>query len=268
MKWEVVRATAVRRWTGTEDDVHATYRHQIAILQPGGETCVTRSTSERHRRDTSAPVQPDPSTSARPPYAGVMPRSPALVVLAAGAGTRFVGPSHKLSSRLAATGADPAETVIERAVRHALRADAGPVIVVVGATDHHLGDDLGERVTVRRNPAWAEGQATSLQAGIDAARAGGHDAIVVGLADQPGIAPAAWRRVAGAPGPIAVATYDGRRANPVRLDAEIWHLLPTSGDEGARTLMRVRPELVVAVPCTGSPADIDTEEDLRRWQSN
>jgi CTP:molybdopterin cytidylyltransferase MocA len=197
-----------------------------------------------------------------------MPRSPALVVLAAGAGTRFDGPTHKLSSRLPATGSDPAETVLERSVRHAVQADAGPVIVVVGATDHPLGDDLRGHVAVHRNPAWAEGQATSLQAAIDAARAGGHDAIVVGLADQPGIAPDAWRLVAAAPGPIAVATYDGRRANPVRLDDEIWHLLPTSGDEGARTLMRVRPELVVAVPCSGSPADIDTEEDLRRWQSN
>jgi CTP:molybdopterin cytidylyltransferase MocA len=197
-----------------------------------------------------------------------MPRSPAVVVLAAGTGSRFRGPTHKLSSRLPATGTDPAETVVERAVRHALDADIGPVIVVVGATDHPLGDDLGGRVTIRRNAAWAKGQATSLQAGVDQARTGGHDAIVVGLADQPGIEPASWRLVADAAGPIAVATYDGRRGNPVLLDAEIWPLLPTTGDEGARALMRVRPELVVAVPCSGSPADIDTEEDLRRWQSN
>ncbi len=113
--------------------------------------------------------------------------------------------------------------------------------MVTGAVADIVPAHLVDSVIVRHNDRWGEGQITSLRAGIDAARALGATSVVVGLADQPFIESDSVARRGRRSGPIVVATYDGRRANPVRLDAEVWDLLPTTGDEGARALIRVRP---------------------------
>lgn len=180
------------------------------------------------------------------------------VVLAAGAGRRFAGPDHKLSATLGDA------TVLQHAVRSALTAGIGPVVVVAG--DHPL-PELPAAASIVHNARADEGQATSVQCALDAARRAGATAVVVGLGDQPFVTPEAWRAVARAGAPIAVATYDGRRGNPVKLDASVWDQLPHTGDEGARSLIRMHPDLVEPVPCSGSAADIDTLEDLERWQN-
>ena len=88
---------------------------------------------------------------------------------------------------------------------------------------------------------------------------------LIGLADQPFVSSTAWSEVARCTSPIAVATYDGVRGHPVGLADSVWPLLPTTGDVGARDVMRLRPELVREVACEGSADDIDTEEDLAPW---
>ncbi len=139
-------------------------------------------------------------------------------------------------------------------------------VVVDGAID--VGPYLPTGVIHVHNPDWSAGMASSLQCGIDVARKLGVESVVVGLGDQPGILSSAWMAVAESSArPIAVATYHGQRRNPVRLDSSIWDLLPRSGDEGARTLFRAYPELVEEVDCMGDPRDIDTLEDLIKWNS-
>jgi CTP:molybdopterin cytidylyltransferase MocA len=180
----------------------------------------------------------------------------AAVVAAAGAGTRFTGAEHKLAVPFRG------KPLLLWAVDAALDAGLDEVFVVTGATAF---DD--ERVTVVHNERWPEGIATSLQVGMAAAAAAGHDAVVVGLGDQPLVPASAWRAVAAAAAdaPIVTAVFAGRRSPPVRLARSVWPLLPTTGDEGARALMRERPDLVVEVACEGEPTDVDTLEDLREW---
>ncbi len=180
----------------------------------------------------------------------------AAVLLAAGGGSRFSGPTHKLLAPWRG------RTVFEWSLASVLAAGLDETIVV--ARDATLWSLVPPGVTRLLNARWAEGMATSLGVAVAHAQEVGHDAVVVGLADQPLVTPAAWRAVAAATErPVAVATYDGRRRNPVRLQRVVWSLLPETGDEGARSVIRVRPDLVTEVPCSGDPADVDTVDDLR-----
>ncbi len=184
------------------------------------------------------------------------PAKTAGVLLAAGAGSRFAGEGrpHKL---LADFGGRP---LIAWSLEAIAAAGFDVILVVTGAAD--LAAVLPVGMTVVHNPDWAGGLATSLARAVEVAEGLGCAAVVVGLGDQPRVRAEDWRAVAASDAPIAVATYGGRRRNPVRLGRAVWGELPESGDEGARALMLRRPELVVEVECSGDPLDVDTPEDL------
>ena len=180
-----------------------------------------------------------------------------VVLLAAGGGSRFGGSHHKLLTSVAG------KTVFEWALQSALTANIGPVAVVWGSVELPRYEG-SEAVTYLRNEAWATGMASSVQCALQWASERGLQSVVIGLGDQPCIPPSAWAAVANFNSPLAVATYQGVRANPVKLHAEFFALVPQSGDEGARSLLRSHPELVAEVPCIGSGIDVDHVEDIER----
>ncbi len=197
-----------------------------------------------------------------PQYA--QPMSDAAVILAAGGGLRFSAndPEASLGAKLFALIKD--KPVLAWAIAPALDAHFDEVIVVGGAAN--LEAIVPEGVTLLQNHEWSQGLASSLLVALTWCRAQGHRRALVGLGDSPGLTADAWSAVRDAPGgPIVFATYAGRRGHPVRLDAEIWPLLPHRGEEGARTLVRERPDLASEVACSGEPADIDTPADLEEW---
>jgi molybdenum cofactor cytidylyltransferase len=187
------------------------------------------------------------------------PHRVAAAVLAAGSSSRFGTGSKQLAPFRG-------RPLVSWAVEAAVGAGAFDIVfVVAGAVE--LSHAVPPGVLLVENPAWREGQATSLAVAVHAARVGGFDAVVVGLGDQPLVGPEAWRAVASSElsEPIVAASYEGQRGNPVRLNREVWDELPTTGDEAARALMARRPELVGEVACPGNAADIDTQEELDRW---
>ncbi|MEM8706697.1 MAG: nucleotidyltransferase family protein [Actinomycetota bacterium] len=184
-------------------------------------------------------------------------RSIAAVVLAAGEGSRYAGDTHKLFAEI------DGRPVISHVIDAARAAEVDEVIVVSGAVD--LGPFVPDDVTLIHNEQWAEGQATSLRAAVGYAESRRHDALVIGLGDSPGVTTDVWNQVAAVDADLASARYGNDLRPPVRLSASMWASLPVSGDDGARALMRQRPDLVRPVPVEGDPRDIDTLEDLRRW---
>jgi nicotine blue oxidoreductase len=187
----------------------------------------------------------------------------AAIVLAAGGGSRYTasgGEGHKLLAPF------QGRTVVEWAIDSAAAAGLDSLYVVRGDTDLPVPPLASRAVHFVANDRWREGMATSLRAGLTRARRDGHHAVVVGLGDQPLVLAESWQRVARAKAkPIGVATYQGMRGNPVRLSSLVWPLLPLTGEQGARLVMRRRPDLVMEVPCPGGAADIDTVDDLREW---
>jgi CTP:molybdopterin cytidylyltransferase MocA len=185
-------------------------------------------------------------------------------VLAAGGGSRFGG-----GKLLAKFGGRP---IIEAVLDNLREAPVDEIIAVVGADAERLRE-VCERHGVRTvaNEEWERGQSTSVVAGLRAS--GGRAAVVFLLGDQPFVGAEAVARLVAAfaeGAKVAVATYGGKRRNPVLFSREIWPLLKAelAGDEGARSFLRRHPELVVEVPCdgVGDPVDVDTREDLRRLE--
>ncbi|MCB0049858.1 MAG: NTP transferase domain-containing protein, partial [Caldilinea sp.] len=186
----------------------------------------------------------------------------AVIVLAAG-GSRRMGRPKQLE-------VVDGEAMVVRAARTALASNAGPVMVVTGAEADAVAALLGARmpaVDVIHNPRWASGQATSMQAALQALPASVEAAILMPV-DQPYLDGLLLRRLvqawrAGAD--LATPAIDGTlRGAPALFDRRFWpELMAVTGDVGGRPVLAAHRDTCVAVPA--NPAwlrDIDTPDDL------
>lgn len=192
-----------------------------------------------------------------------MKSRPAVIVLAAGTGSRFGAPGHKLTQRLGAS------SVLGATLRHAIASHL-PVVVV---TTEALADAARGYVASRDvvilpavgTPGQPLGMGFSIAAGV-AARPNATGWLVL-PGDMPMVQGTSMAAVAAAleQHPVAYAQYRGRRGHPVGFSAELYSELVTlSGDEGARRLVARYPAYGVEVDDPGVLVDVDTEADLEK----
>jgi CTP:molybdopterin cytidylyltransferase MocA len=192
------------------------------------------------------------------------------VLLAAGAGSRFGGDSWPKVLR--PFRGRPLLTWPLAALRDG---GAERVVVVLGAK----GDEVAAAAAfgdaeIVRCADWAEGLSASLRAGVAAAAAGGADAVVIALADQPLLHSGAVARVIAARTPVALdairATYAGVPGHPTLLESSMFAAVERlTGDAGARALLDDPATRGGLVACDGlgRPDDADTPEALARLEA-
>ncbi|MGE0479613.1 MAG: NTP transferase domain-containing protein [Phycisphaerae bacterium] len=191
-----------------------------------------------------------------------MPPAVGIVILAAGAATRFGASKQLLCIR--------GEPLVRRAARAALDSLCRPVVVVTGAEADAVKSQLtGLDLTVCHNADWSTGIAGSLRTGVGAMTRCGVDALVVLLADQPRVSADTIRRVVAAHDaphrPIVACDYGGACGPPALFPRRFFEeLCAVNGDEGARGVFARHRDELTTVAAPEAALDIDTPADAAR----
>lgn len=186
----------------------------------------------------------------------------ATVVLAAG-GSRRMGQSKQLATI-------EGEAMLVRAVRTALDGAGGPVMVITGAERAEVEAALTQwhgQIAVAHNAAWAQGQATSVTAAINALP-DSVDAAIFMPVDQPFLDPLLLRRLREAwqhGADLVAPQVDGEvRGAPALFDRRYWgELSALRGDVGGRRVLAAHHYEVITIPALARwLLDVDTTDDL------
>lgn len=189
------------------------------------------------------------------------------IILAAGASSRMG------QSKAALPFGSSGETVLSRIVKVLLQGGVPRVAVVAGA---HLdavrrampGDD---RARVVEHPGWAEGQLSSLLAGLDAIDEPALEGVLVTPVDVPLVTPGMveavireWRLTRA---PIVRPVSGPLHGHPVIFDRSVFaDLRAADRNIGAKAVFATHRDRIVNVEVedAGAFEDIDTPEDYKR----
>ncbi len=161
--------------------------------------------------------------------------------------------------------------LLQHALDNLLASRVDEIVLVLGCQGQQVLQALelppGGRVRVVHNPAWEEGMATSLVAGMPAA--GDPEALLVALGDLPAVSPEVIDRLLEeaerTDRTLVAPTCSGRRGHPVLFRPRHFpELRALRGDAGGAEVLRAHPDQVLLVPvdCEGVFLDVDQPADL------
>jgi len=190
--------------------------------------------------------------------------TPGVIVLAAGNSSRLGRPKQLLPYR--------GQTLLTHTTAEILNAGLHPIVVVTGAFHAEVGDSLrGQSVDIVFNPAWEEGMASGIVAGLSniLSTYPDVDAVIIAVCDQPFISSAllsqlvSMHEVSGKG--IVASAYVNSVGTPVLFGRSYFEqLLALSGSEGAKKLLKQYPDDLVTIAFPGGDIDIDTGDDAER----
>ena len=189
---------------------------------------------------------------------------PAVIVVAAGKGTRFADADHKLAQSLGA------HSVLGTTLRHAIASELPVVVVTTEALSELARRNVAARDVIIIPEVGSEGHdglgmGYSIAMGVTARANAGGWLILPG--DMPMVQAASIAAVARELNqhPVVYAQYKGRRGHPVGFAAELYsELAVLSGDDGARRLVSRYPALGLELDDPGVLVDVDTQGDLEQ----
>jgi molybdenum cofactor cytidylyltransferase len=165
-------------------------------------------------------------------------------------------------------------TVLGQTITNVRRSTVDEIVLVLGASAEairrQLPASLLEGLKVVVNPAYEQGMASSLRAGLSALDPQIGAALIV-LADQPFVRPETLDQLAHrhrrTPVQIVIPSYKGVRGNPVLLDRSVFaEVMALEGDIGCRAIFgsHTGGTAKLEVEDEGILLDIDNQEDYER----
>ena len=193
------------------------------------------------------------------------------IILAAGASTRFGEPKQLLRLK--------DKCLLEWVLDAALKSKLNKIVLVLGYAHQKILQSLGEKLQhskllVAINPQYEKGQSLSLQTGLSEVKSD-YPAVMFLLGDQPMLNAKTinvllegfWADEKD----ICVPIYRGKRKTPAIFRRRLYtQLMSIKGDIGARQLIDVNPDQVLAVEIENPICffDVDTRQDFERLKKN